>query len=587
MNERKRPLSQIELERIALAIQNDELEDDEAAESEESETEDFTTNEILEDDEFDAAEPQNTNEESNQCNDVSDNTAASSSSYETENRKAIYAKNGRKWYLKSFHARNARTARKNIVLHLPGPKGCLRNLKCIRKIWNSFFTDEILDIIVQYTNHQINIKRTRYKTAQRYIGETNVVELRALLGLLYLSGVMKSAHLTLHDLFSLELGPPVFRATMCKNRFEFLINCLRFDNKATREERKKQDKFAATREIWDIFEGCCRRNYSPSEYVTIDETLLAFRGRCPFKMYIPSKPDKYGLKLVTMCDSRTFYMCSAKPYIGKEVREGPFSIPTHYVLNLTKEIQGSNRNCTMDNWFSSLEVAEKLLELKLTMVGTLRKNKPDIPKQLVETKGKAVQSSMFVHNDQSTLVSYVPKKNKTVILISTMHTQPDINEHTKKPEMIMFYNETKGGVDTFDQLCHSTTVSRKTRRWPLRIFYGMMDIAGINSYVIYKWNEDADKPVQRSAFLKQLSMSLVEEHLRGRMNNGRLPREIRSNIRQILKCDEEEVLQRAEGPLGRCDYCPRAKNRKARNKCEHCKKSVCAEHRLSICVDCK
>lgn len=56
-----------------------------------------------------------------------------------------------------------------------------------------------------------------------------------------------------------------------------------------------------------------------------------------------------------------------------------------------------------------------------------------------------------------------------------MHTQPDINKRTRKPEIIMFYNETKGGIDTFDQhdqLCHSTTVSRKTGRWPLRIFYG-------------------------------------------------------------------------------------------------------------------
>lgn len=143
MAERKRPLWQIELGKIALAIQNDEFEDY-VVESDESETEDFTTNEVLEDDEFEAADPQNTNKESNEGNDVKDNTAGSSSNYKTENKKAIYAKYGRKWYLKSLHARNARTVRKSIVLHLPSPNGCLCNLKCGRKIWNSFFTDEIL-----------------------------------------------------------------------------------------------------------------------------------------------------------------------------------------------------------------------------------------------------------------------------------------------------------------------------------------------------------------------------------------------------------------------------------------------------------
>lgn len=127
-------------------------------------------------------------------------------------------------------------------------------------------------------------------------------------------------------------------------------------------------------------------------------------------MYIPSKPDKYGLKLVTMCDAKTYYMCSAKPYIGKEERQQEYSIPTQYFLYLTDTIKGSNRNCTMDNWFSSCEVAEKLLERKLTMVGTMRKNKADIPKQLIETKGKEVNSSLFVFDPNSTLVSYVPKK---------------------------------------------------------------------------------------------------------------------------------------------------------------------------------
>lgn len=306
--------------------------------------------------------------------------------------------------------------------------------------------------------------------------------------------------------------------TCVETRFEFLINCVRFDEKATREERKINDKFAAIRQIWDLFERCCRKNYTPSEFVTIDESLLGFRGRCPFKMYIPNKPDKYdGLKLVTMCDAKT-YMCSAKPYIGREERQSHLSIPTQYVLTLTSDIQGTNRNCTMDNWFSSYEVAEKLLERNLTMVGTMRRNKPAIPKQLLETKGKEVKSSLFVFDEKSTMVSYIPKKNKTVILLSTMHSQ-GVDEETKKPEIILSYNSTKGGVDTFDQLCHSTTVSRKTRRWPLRILYGMLDIAGVNSFVIYKHNASNDKAPKHSDFLKGLALSLVEEHLKKRINN--------------------------------------------------------------------
>ena len=45
----------------------------------------------------------------------------------------------------------------------------------------------------------------------------------------------------------------VFCVTISMNRFKFLLARLRFDDKATREEPCKQDRFAAKREIFQIF----------------------------------------------------------------------------------------------------------------------------------------------------------------------------------------------------------------------------------------------------------------------------------------------------------------------------------------------
>ncbi|KAL4098870.1 hypothetical protein QTP88_023388 [Uroleucon formosanum] len=113
----------------------------------------------------------------------------------------------------------------------------------------------------------------------------------------------------------------------------------------------------------------CKNNYTPSEYVTVDETLLSFPGRCPFKMYLPAKPDKYGLKIISICDAKTFYFYGGIPYIGKETRNpNDLLIPTQYVLNLMEPIMGTNRNVTTDNWFTSIELAEQLRVKKLTLV---------------------------------------------------------------------------------------------------------------------------------------------------------------------------------------------------------------------------
>nr|CAI5847272.1 unnamed protein product [Callosobruchus analis] len=69
-----------------------------------------------------------------------------------------------------------------------------------------------------------------------------------------------------------------------------------------------------------------------------------------------------------------------------------------------------------------------------------------------------------------------------------MHEGSAICPDTGKPEINIFYNKTKGGVDAFDQMCGSRSCSRKTRRWPLCILYGMLNMACINSWIIFNHN---------------------------------------------------------------------------------------------------
>ncbi|XP_060855594.1 piggyBac transposable element-derived protein 4-like [Metopolophium dirhodum] len=116
-------------------------------------------------------------------------------------------------------------------------------------------------------------------------------------------------------------------------------------------------------------------SYSPGEFTTIDEMLVAFRGRCGFIQYMDKKPAKYGLKMYALCDARTFYTYNLEIYCGKQ-DTGPFvtsNKPYDIVTRLTEPIQKSKRNVTTDNWFSSYPLAENLLKNGLTFMGTLKK----------------------------------------------------------------------------------------------------------------------------------------------------------------------------------------------------------------------
>lgn len=225
------------------------------------------------------------------------------------------------------------------------------------------------------------------------------------------------------------------------------MRSIRFDDKETREERAKQDNLAPVRYSLDHFTEKCVQHYSVGSYVTIDEMLEAFRGRCKFRQYIANKPAKYGIKIYAALDSRMFYTHNIEVYAGKQP-DGPYKVSNDaqsVVLRLIKHCSGTGRNITADNYFSSVPLANTLVDNhRLTFVGTLRKNKREIPPIFIDKKMRGVHSSMFawgVDSNKRMLTSYVPKKNKNVLMLSTFHKDDDIDQESgdlQKPSVITF-----------------------------------------------------------------------------------------------------------------------------------------------------
>ena len=65
----------------------------------------------------------------------------------------------------------------------------------------------------------------------------------------------------------------------------------------------------------------------------------------------------------------------------------------------------------MDNWFTSVSLAEKLFDSGLTMIGTIRENKREIPIEFLPIKKNLIRKSIFGFSDFLTLVSYATKFN--------------------------------------------------------------------------------------------------------------------------------------------------------------------------------
>ncbi|XP_047103577.1 piggyBac transposable element-derived protein 4-like [Schistocerca piceifrons] len=294
--------------------------------------------------------------------------------------------------------------------------------------FRQFITNELLDIIVQFTNQRGNELKVSGKLVDWR--DTDRCEFLSFLGLLILCGVQKSRGKHIDEFWDSEYGTPLFRATMSRRRYQDILRSLRFDDRIRRLESKERtgNKAEAVQEMFDLFTVQCQTSFIPSRNITVDEHLCVYRGRCSFKVYIPSKPGKYGIKIWCAVDCEHGYLTNLQMYTGRsgdvrEVNQGK-----RVVLDLVCHLAGSGRNITTENVFTSYDLGQELLKMKLTLVGILRYTRKEVPKEFLPSKTREQCTTRFAYSGKTLLVSYVPKTNKTVLLLSTQHQSFEVSK---------------------------------------------------------------------------------------------------------------------------------------------------------------
>jgi hypothetical protein len=164
--------------------------------------------------------------------------------------------------------------------------------------------------------------------------------------------------------------------------------------------------------------------------------------------------------------------------------------------------------------------------------------------------------------------------------MSTLHSSVAYSGDAKKtPGTITFYNSTKYGVDVVDQMARKYSVKAGSRRWPLQVWYNVLDLAGINSWVLYR--QVTGKKISRRNFILQLATERSRPYTEQRAVASLQP--------YGEPADDEKSGMRRQCRLERL-----CKGNKTADICFKCQRPVCGKcsadsHKVKrvTCIDCK
>ena len=141
------------------------------------------------------------------------------------------------------------------------PPGITDAAKCnsVEEAFGFFITPTMLDLIALETNREARSKVKQWNKDnpenQRDWQEVDSTEIKAFIGLCLYVVWHKSNHESVSSLWSKNEGRPMFTATMSRNRFTNILMFLKFDNRATRQERQVDDKLTSFRDFWNVFQA--------------------------------------------------------------------------------------------------------------------------------------------------------------------------------------------------------------------------------------------------------------------------------------------------------------------------------------------
>jgi hypothetical protein len=236
--------------------------------------------------------------------------------------------------------------------------GTVNPIDCYRH----FITDEIIRLMVRETNryaeqYLLTNKLSKRSKNLQWEPITNE-EMLKFLGIVIQMGLVQMPKVDYYWSKSQLYGSEIIQNTMSRDKFELLVKFLHFSN--NEEQNASQDKLAKLNPLLILLKARFKSIYTSDSVITVDETMVPWRGRLCFRQYVPGKAHKYGVKMYKVADMNG-YTWDFIIYTGKQNPTTGLSHSQTVIMQLLENLFGCYRTVVADNFFTSIDLAKRLL----------------------------------------------------------------------------------------------------------------------------------------------------------------------------------------------------------------------------------
>lgn len=264
-------------------------------------------------------------------------------------------------------------------------------------------------------------------------------------------------------------------------------------------------------------------------------------------------------------------------------------------MNFAKKLRPGSI-VVVDNFFTSFSLMKNLRENDIFACGTVRSTSKGLPvfmkknkKTLKAKKAVPMKRGEFQFGIKNGIAAVQWMDKKPVNFLSSAHTPRKTTSVLRRlkngkrvsvhcPTVVDVYNKYMGGVDRFDQYRERYETGRKSKKWWFRIYYFLLDLAIVNSYILWKLCQPPNFKVNQLTYRLNLARQLING-FSTRKKQGRPPNYFKCKVPNEVRQSRAAHMPKKEISSRRCKYCS-SKNRKQTRT-----KFICTFCKVPLCVD--